>query len=257
MNKLNNPMVRRNLLLVALLIIITLFTMFHEGYFQIASLIFWISLIIGFSISVWLALTVSTIRFVSLILTIFIIEYIKETIGIRAGVWTYHGINGSYVFGVWAWVLAGVITYTVSTRLVIRVIRKLKVSWPGWLKPLVMIAIASLIPLTLGDYSDGAGWLFWLFYAVLFATGIYASIKMEFPVFTGIIITSWLIGNPSEYVGSVASGAWTFTYNPNYPPFFLLFGCWPLEILAQYLISAIIAKEPLDKDTFQQKGDSG
>jgi hypothetical protein len=73
---------------------------------------------------------------------------------------------------------------------------------------------------------------------------------MEFPVFAGIIITSWLVGNPSEYVGSVASGVWTFTHNPHYPPFFLLFGCWPLEILAQYLLSASIAKEPLDKDTF-------
>lgn len=249
-NKIYNSMVQRNLLLVSLLMVITLFTIFHEGYLRIISPIFWITLIIGFSISIWLALTVSSIRFVSLILTIFIIEYIKETIGIRSGVWTYHGIGRSYNFGVWAWVLAGVITYTLSTRIVIRLIRKLKISWPGWLKPVIIIVVASLIPLTLGDYRNGAGWLFWLLYAVLFIAGIYASIKMEFPVFAGIIIASWLVGNPSEYVGSAASGVWTFTHNPHYPPFFLLFGCWPLEILAQYLLSAFIAKEPLDKDTF-------
>jgi hypothetical protein len=240
----------RNLVLIALLGLITVFTAFHEGYFPKISTLFLVSLIAGYLISVWLAMSISSKRLLSLILGIFIIEYIKETIGIRSGVWTYHGIGGSYNFGVWAWVLAGVITYTLSTRIVIRQIRKLKISWPGWLKPVIIIVVASLIPLTLGDYRNGAGWLFWLLYAVLFIAGLYASFKMDFPVFAGIIITSWLVGNPSEYVGSAASGVWTFTHNPNYPPFFLLFGCWPLEILAQYLLSAYIAKEPLDKDTF-------
>ena len=164
--------------------------------------------------------------------------------------WTYHGVNGLYNFGVWAWVLAGLIVYTLSTRVVIRKLRKLKISLPRWLNLVILILISLLIPLTMGDYWSGAGDLFLSFYALLLILGIYASIRMDFPVFAGIVITAWIVGNPSEYVGSVSSGAWTFTHNPDYPPFFLLFGCWPLEILAQYLLSAFLVKEPLDKNTF-------
>lgn len=240
----------QNLLLVALFIIITFFTAFHEGYLSLISIYFWLSIIAGFSITLWLAWTISTIRLLSLMLGIFVIEYIKETIGIRSGMWTYHGINGLYNFGVWAWVLGGLVAFTLSTRVVIRQIRRLKPSLPGWLNPVILIAISLLIPLTLGDYWVGAGVLFWSFYALLLMAGIYTSIKMDFSIFAGIIITAWIVGNPSEYLGSMASNVWTFTYNPNYPPFFLLFGCWPLEILTQYSLSAFLANEPLDKDTF-------
>jgi len=151
---------------------------------------------------------------------------------------------------VWAWVLGGVISYALATRVIIRLLRKLKISWPKWLNTVIIIVVAAIIPLTLGDYQSGAGWMFWLFYAMLFGAAIYASFKMEFPVLAGIVIASWIIGNPSEYVGSINSGIWTYTHNSSYPPFFLLFGCWPLEILAQYQLSAYIAKEALDKDTF-------
>jgi len=240
----------QNLLLVALLITITLFTAFHEGYLPVISALFWVSLIAGFSISVWLALSTSTRRLLSLMLGIFIIEYLKETIGIRSKIWTYHGIDGLYNFGVWAWVLGGLSAYTLSTRVLIRLIRKLKFSLPRWLNPVILIPLSLLIPVTMGDYRSDAGALFWSFYAVLFIAGIYASIRMDFPIFAGIVITAWIVGNPSEYVGSVTSRVWTFTHNPDYPPFFLLFGCWPLEILAQYLLSAFLAHEPLEKDTF-------
>lgn len=241
---------RQNLLLVVLLMTITFFTAFHEGYLSFISPLFWGLLFVGFSITVWLALWISTRRLLSLVLGIFVIEYVKETIGIRAGMWTYHGVGGLFNFGVWAWVLGGLITYTLSTKVVIRQIRKLKFSLPVWLNPIILILISLLIPLTMKDYWSGAGGLFWSFYALLLIAGTYASIKMGFPVFAGIVIAAWIVGNPSEYVGSAASGVWTFTHNPDYPPLFLLFGCWPLEILAQYSLSAFLANEPLDKDTF-------
>lgn len=239
----------QNLLLTALFIFVTLFTAFHEGYIPLISIPFWISIIAGFSIIIWLAWNISTLRLLSLILSIFIIEYIKETIGVRSGMWTYHGINGFYNFGVWAWVLGGLIAYTLSIKVVIRQIRKLKLSLPRWLNPVILLLVSFLIPLTMGDYWRGAGILYWSFYVLLLIAGIYASIRMDFPVFAGIVITAWIVGNPSEYLGS-QSGVWTFTYNPLYPPFFLLFGCWPLEILAQYSLSAFLAHEPLDADTF-------
>jgi hypothetical protein len=241
----------RNLVLIALLGLITVFTAFYEGYFPKISAFFLASLIAGYLISIWLAFSVSTRRFLSLILAIFIIEYVKEAIGIRSKIWTYHGTDGHFNFGVWAWVLGGLVAYTLSTKVVIRLIRKLKFSLPRWLNVIILILIFSLIPLTMGNYRTGAGYLLWSFYGLLLIAGIYTSIRMDFPVFAGIVITSWIVGNPSEYLGSACSGIWTFDLNPNYPPFFLLFGCWPLEILAQYSLSAFLANEPLDKDTFK------
>lgn len=240
----------QNLALIALLGVITVFTAFHEGYFPLISALFLASLIAGYLISVWLALSISSKRLLSLILVIFIIEYIKEAIGIRSRLWTY-GVEGHFNFGVWAWVLGGLVAYTLSTKVAIRLTRKLKFSLPRWLNAIVLVLISLLIPLTMGDYWSGAGGLFWSFYALLLIAGIYTSFRMDFPVFSGIVVTAWIVGNPSEYAGSAASGVWTFTHNPNYPPFFLLFGCWPLEILAQYSLSAFLANEPLDKDTFK------
>jgi len=239
----------QNLLIIALLIIITFFTAFHEGYLRSISVLFWLTLIAGFSISIWLAFCISTRRLLSLILAIFIIEYFKETIGIRDKLWSYHGNNGLYNFGLWAWVLGGLVVYTLSTRIVIKQIRKLKFSLPRLLNPIILILISLLIPFTMREYRESAGVLFFSFYALLLIAGIYASFRMDFPVFAGIVITAWIISNPSEYVGSADSGVWTFTHNPNYPPFFLLIGCWPLEILAQYFLSAFLANEPLNKYT--------
>ena len=240
---------RRNLLLIALLATVTFFTAYHEGYIGKITTPFWFVLIAGFALCVWIALSVSTKRLVSLILGIFIIEYIKETIGVRADIWKYRGNDGSYNFGVWVWVLGAVGAYTLSVKIVIKLVKKLKLSLPRWLNPVILVLIAMLIPLTLGSYWSGVkgeGVLFFSFYALLLIGGIYASARMGFPVFIGIVIAAWFGGNLSEYVGSVHGGILFFTKNPNYPPFYLIFGCWPLEILAQYSLSAFLAGEPLD-----------
>lgn len=239
----------RNLLLIGLLVIVTLFTAFHEGYLRLISALFWVSLVISFAISAWLALTVSTQRLLSLILGIFMIEYVKETIGLRTGLWTYHGINGQYNLGVWAWVLGGVVTFTLATKVAIKLVRRMNRPMPSWLNPVILALISLLIPLTLGKYREGTNLLFWSFYALLLVAGLYSSMKMDFSVFAGLIITAWIVGNPSEYLGSVSSKVWTFNHNPNYPPFFLLFGCWPLEILAQYSLSGFLANEALNDNT--------
>ena len=243
----------RNVLAVAIFIIITLFAAFQEGYLPLISGPFWLVLIAGFAIAMWLALSISPQRLMALILGIFILEYIKETIGNRSGMWQYHGVNNSYNFGVWAWVLAGLVAYALSTRIVIRQLRKLAPALPRWwnlFNPAILLLIFLLIPLTLGNYWPGAGGLFWVFYLILLGAGVVTALRMDFSVFLGIVISTWIVSNPSEYMGSVSSQVWTFTHNPDYPPFFLLMGCWPLEILAQYSLSAYLANEPLDKDTF-------
>jgi len=240
----------RNLFLIALFIFASIFTAIQEGYVSLMTAAFWVSLISGFLLCVWLAFSTSTTRLLALILGIFIIEYIKETIGMRSGMWSYHGLEGHYTFVVSTWVLAGLIVYVLATRIVIRLIRKLNLGVPRWVNLVVLVLIGALIPIGLGDYWAGAGAFFWLFYAVLFVVGIALAVRMKFPVFIGIVITAMIISNPSEYVGSIASRLWTFTHSPEYPPFFLLFGCWPLEILVQYALSGFMADEPLDKDTF-------
>lgn len=240
----------RNYLLIALFIFSTFFAAFHEGYLESISLPFFLILIAGFMVSIWLARSISTRRLLALIFAIFIIEYAKETIGMKSGMWKYHGVGGQYIFGVWAWVLGGLVAYTASTRLIIRKVRNIKLFLPRWLNPVILILIFLVMLLSLGRYRSGAGFSFFSFYGLLLAVGIYVAARMDIHVFAGIVVTSWLVGNPSEYVGSALSGVWTFTHNPNYPPFFLLFGCWPLEILAQYSLSAYLADEPLDKDTF-------
>lgn len=244
---------KNNIILIALLFVVILFTAFHEGYFSLISIPFLLTLVTAFALAIWLTRSISTKRLLVLILGIFIIEYIKETIGIRSGMWTYHGINGHYNFGVWAWVMGGLVSFTLATLVIIRLLRKLKLLLPKWVNLIILILLCVLILLTLGEYREGTGILFYSFYIVLILMIFYASRKMDFPVFAGIVISSWFVGNLSEYMGSAASGVWTFTYNPNYPPIFLLFGCWPLEILAQYSLSAWLANESLNKDIFLKK----
>jgi uncharacterized protein (DUF362 family) len=249
-----------NLLLVALFIIITLFTAFQEGYLPMIAVLFWLFLITGFAISIWLALKVSTGRLLAMMLAIFIIEYIKETIGIRSGMWEYHSPHGpySYNFGVWAWVMGGMTVFWLAVRVVIRLVKKLTTDLPRrWnlLNPIIVVLVFAIIPLTLGDYWGGAGGWFWGLYAVLFLVTLVTAVRMDLPVFLGLLITTWIIGFPSEFVGSsgclgVGHRIWEFAHNPNFPPLFLILGCWPLEIFTQYALAAFLAREPLDHYTF-------
>ncbi len=235
-----------NLALTTLLVLTIFFTAFHEGYLPLISVLLWVVLLVGVCMCLWLALTIPTRRFLALILAIFLIEYVKESIGVRSQLWAYHGTNTFFNFGVWAWVLGGVSVYALSTKLVIRLLSRIRIAPPRWLNAVLVAAISSFIFLTLGEYWSGVGVLFFVLYAVLIVAALYVSTKIDFHILVGLIVTSWVVGNLGEYAGSADSGCWTFTHNPAYPPAFLLFGCWPLEIMAQYSFSALVAAEPLD-----------
>lgn len=237
---------RRNIVLVSLFIAVLLFTAFHEGYVPLISLTLWGSIGFGLALSLWLAFRISTARLVSLMLIITFLEYVKESIGIRSGMWVYHGIKGFYLFGVWLWVLAGLAVFTLSTQIVIPRLRHLTVSPPKWVNPVLLILLYLVILLTIGPYAPGASVLFWSFYTIVLIYGLYVSLNMGFATLAGLVLTAWLGGNISEYVGSVASQAWTFPQNPMYPPLYLLFGCWPLEVVAQYALSGFLAGETLE-----------
>jgi hypothetical protein len=278
------------------------------------------------------ALNISTPRLLSLILVIFIVEYVKETIGVRSGLWKYYDHLGQenlqYNFGICAWVLAGMSVYWLAVRLVIPSLRKLKEFYQQWnpLNPNLIIVVLILalipftvngyglsteapfpgaphwwiwwfwglyaalfvatvaaargvefsdlfgyrispnlaivllviviIPLTLGRYGDpanpgGSDWLKWSlgFYIVLLLLTLETANRMDSPIFLGLLLTTWVVAIISEYTGAIQNGIWEFTNDKVFPPFFLVIGCWPLEIFTQYRLSAVLAKEPLDKYT--------
>lgn len=238
----------KNYQITGLLFIATLFAAWWEGYFPMISLLLWIVLILGFLIILWLSGFVSTKRFLSLIFAIFVLEYIKESIGISSDLWRYNGTSGFYLFGVWLWVIGGLITYTISTRIIIKIVRKFRIINSSMINVVIFMMIVAVIPVTLGDYWQGLEIRFYVFYAILISIGFFASRGLDTDAFLTIVLSAWLVGNPSEYVGSINSGIWTYIHNSNYPPLFLVIGCWPLEILVQFSISAFLSGEPLSRN---------
>jgi hypothetical protein len=96
------------------------------------------------------------------------------------------------------------------------------------------------------------GLSFWCFFGSVGVIAMVAAKHMPIHVFAAVVLSGWFVGNLSEYVGSASSGCWTFPHNPHYPPLYLVMGCWPLEILAQFSISAFLAGESLvDQDWLQ------
>lgn len=324
---------RRNLLLMVLFFIATIYSAYQENYWPIPWP-FSLVLIGGAAVSIWMALKVSTPRLLSLMVVIFIIEYVKETIGVRSGMWAYYDHfdqpNPQYNFGICAWVLAGMSVYWLAVRLVIPSLRKLKefygqwnplnpnlvivvlilalipltvngyglsaeapipeAPFPGWIwwfwglyaalfaatlqaakgeefrelfgyrispNLAIVLLVIVIIPLTLGPYGhpqnqEWLGWLIWSlgFYLVLLLVTLETANRMDSPVFLGLLLTTWVVAIISEYTGAIHNHVWRFTYNPDdFPPLFLVIGFWPLEIFTQYRLSAVLAKEPLDRYT--------
>lgn len=230
----------RRLLLVALVAVTMFFTACHEGYLAIISMPFWAVLCSGYILMVWLALSSSTARLLSLIIVIFTIEYVKEALGIRYGLWIYHGASGGFVFGVWSWVLGGLGCYTVATKIATPLLRKLPLPAAGWINPIVLVLLAGVGLVLLNGRTSDLGLPYWIFYAVLLIVASVRSRIIAVPLFVGLVMTSWITSNASEFLGSVHSGIWTFPGHPTYPPAFLLFACWPIEIVAQFSLAYLL-----------------
>lgn len=231
---------------IVLLLAAMLFSARDEGYLPLISPFFAVVLAFGFALSFWLALRISAARIAALIATILLLEYVKETIGVRSGLWVYHGKEGRYFFGIFAWVVGGLSAHSVSTGVTIPLLRRLHAFLPFWLNLAIAIPVLLGLPMTLGPSWAGAGLDFCILYLALGIVLLLSAILMDFPTFAGIVVAAWLGGNLGEYAGSAASGAWTFPYNPTYPPFFLLFSCWPMEIAAQHSLAAWFSGESLD-----------
>jgi uncharacterized protein (DUF362 family) len=235
----------RNVIAVLLLLATLLTAAICEHYLQRSLLPLALWLALGFGFALWLALRISSARLFALLLIIFLVEYAKESIGVRSQLWAYTGTGGRYVFGVLGWVVAGTAVYAIATGVTIPLLRRLHFAPPRWLNLAIVLALAALVALLLGPYRALVGLSFWSFYALTVAVGLLAVRRMPFPVLAGVVLTAWVVALPSEYLGSVLGRAWIFHGDPRLPPLYLLLGGWPLEILAQYALSAFLAGEPV------------
>ncbi len=240
-------------LIIALFFLIILFTAWHETYIVFSRewlaarfFPFWVLTLAGFVLALLFSWTITTRRLLSYLFLVFVLEYIKETIGIVSGQFRYNGVNGAYNTGVWLWVMGAFLTYALADRVLIRLFVRLRLKSRRWLNLVLWTAVSALMPALLGSYWDDTGPAFWVFYGVLFVFGLYTARKMNLPTLLALILASWVMGNATEFAGSYFAKIWTYRHNPVYPPLFLLLGCWPLEILAQYSLSSIVCRESLN-----------
>lgn len=240
------PTRARNAGIIVLLLGALLFSAVEEGYLSLITPIFAVAIAAGFALSFWLAVRLSAARIAALTATILLLEYVKETIGVLSGLWAYHGNEGRYCFGIFAWAVGGLSAHSLSTGVIIPLLQRLRLSLPRWLNLAVVVPILVALPATLGPYRARAGAEFGAFYLLLSAAMLLSAIVMDFRSFAGIVAAAWLAGNLSEYAGSIASGAWTFVHDATYPPFFLLFSCWPMEIAVQHTLAAWLAVESVN-----------
>jgi len=236
----------KNIVIIIFLGLIALYASYYGGFFSIVTLLMWGLLIAGLAAGMWMNYTVPTKRLVAFILTVFVYEYFKETQGIASGMWTYSGNPGAVDFGVWCWVIASLGTLGLAYKILIPLLRKVIKEMPVYVNFFVIIIVFALIPILLGPYWQNANAPFWALYGVSFVISAYAATKMGFPSLIGVVIMSMVMGNIGEYIAGIQSGLWTFAYDKTWPPFYLSLGGWPLEILSQYTISALIAGETLD-----------
>jgi uncharacterized protein (DUF362 family) len=246
-----------NYLIVILLATAVFSSAYWERYFPAISPLLWFLMALGFALSIWIASYITSRRLMALILTIFVMEYVKETIGIQAGFWRYTGgAGGEYQFGVWMWVLVGLSAFAASVGIVMPFLRAFNLYVPRAVQVLIPVAFfAAVMPALQKPMAPEVAAAYAGFYLVLLAVGILAALSAEFYVLMGVVATSLALGLPSEYAGSAPDHAiWMFCQDPAaggrvgcLPPVFLLTGCWPLEILAQFAISAWLAGEGLGK----------
>jgi uncharacterized protein (DUF362 family) len=253
----------RNLLLVFILLVVTVACAFQEGYLAIqdgnlvraGSTIFWTVLFGGSLVVFWLALSISTKRLVALVIAIILVEYCNQTLGTKLGLWKYPLSPNSYFFAIMIWVFASLFAYAGAWKAVVRLTMKSIRLLPKTLNPVIPIVLLLVIwftgPAVIKESSGAEHWynlrhLFWLFFAILLFIGTIACIMVDFRVVAGVIISAWIVGFISESAGG-CGGLWKFPlFEQDWsPPVFLVVGCWPLEILAQFALSAWLAGEPL------------
>ncbi|MEW6350806.1 MAG: DUF362 domain-containing protein [Thermodesulfobacteriota bacterium] len=258
----------KNLTLILLLLAVTLVTAFQEGFLIIKDghwwpefkdgPIFWVVVGGGYVLVLWLAFSISTKRLLAFIAAVLLVEYGNQTLGTKLGLWTYTTTEKTYFFGMCIWVSASLFAYMGASKAVVRLSMKIEPKPPRVLGVLLVIALFAVIyfaapkclvadvPSTCDPHmSDCHVRLFWLLFSLLALVGAAACLKADARMIAGVVITAWIVGFLCETAGG-AAGVWTFGGGIEHPPgVYLIVGCWPLEILAQFALSAWFAGERL------------
>jgi uncharacterized protein (DUF362 family) len=179
----------------------------------------------------------------------------------------YKGNPGGFLLGVWTWVWGGVTIYCIASKISVRFTSRNRFTLPRFLNPILIVALFSALalfcpelPFCNGDMLewwpelyDEQAWttLFWAFYVGLLVICVIASLFADIRTLFGIVITVFIIGYIGEIAGASAN-IWQYLvengdkcqYTP-VPQLYLLIGCLPLEVIAQFAIAALLAGESL------------
>ena len=159
----------------------------------------------------------------------------------------YHGARTSFLTGVLSWVLAGVSMYTLSKFAIapfVRAILPTKSRALHW--PILMGIVALAVTLLRVEGQHFGLWM-WVLYAILLVLAALGTGRMDLATLVATVLCAWGVGNLSEYLGSQA-GIWTFPAHPAYPPLYLVFGLWPIEVLGQFALARLLVRKEIPFD---------
>lgn len=83
---------------------------------------------------------------------------------------------------------------------------------------------------------------FWIYYGLLALVAWSVAVLVDVASWVALACAAVIAGAASETLGA-ASGLWSFSHQRFWPPAFLLFGSWPLEIVTHWGLSALLARE--------------
>jgi uncharacterized membrane protein YczE len=196
----------------------------------------------------------NTKYFIWLLVFGFFIGLITQIMGTTNSLWTY---QDSFVFVGFSWALAAVTMLGLSFLLekLLSEINGKRYNVLG----LTVLVVAILI--FLNEFRTKVLLGFWIYYIALFFFAAVTTYHLRFSTLLSLILAAWIMGLVSEYMGSSIE-LWKFCpelaetggarpFPCLSPPPYLVFGCWPLEFLAQVGLSSFISRQNILVD--QQK----
>jgi uncharacterized protein (DUF362 family) len=239
--------IRRNLLLLMAFAPLLFGTAIYEGHLGRFVSGFGVLILAGLAAMAVLAVVERTGRILSLLGSVFAIELVKEYLGIRYGLWVYHGVRTSFLTGVLSWVLAGVSMFTLSKFAIAPFVRAILPTKSRALHLPILMGIVALALVLLNVQGAHLGTWMWVLYAILLALAALGVRRMDLATLVATVLCAWGVGNLSEYLGAQA-GIWTCPGHPGYPPLYLVFGLWPIEVLAQFALARLLVRKEIPFD---------
>ncbi len=235
--------------ILALLLIggLSFLSAFMEGYLDLILgsgkfMAFFAAVLVG-CIFTALYMNGKTNFFIWLLAFGFFIGLLTQMVGTHNGLWVYDGTYKSYVFAGFSWAFA-----TATMLGLFFLIKKLFREIEGKVyNVLALMVLVFIITIFLSEFRAKVFLNFWIYYLALFIFGLVVTYHLKFSTLLSLIVTAWIMGLVSEYMGS-SIGLWKFCPQEVgsiaclSPPPYLTFGCWPLEFITQIGLASFISK---------------